>query len=70
MAVYAAYSLAEVETIARDFELFAAQCEYDELMQSRVCPSLDQDAIMERDFNQQQARGQQQLGSMQPITLQ
>jgi hypothetical protein len=44
-------------SIARDFDAFVGECEHDELTQARVCPSLDQDAIMERDFHQQQAKG-------------
>jgi hypothetical protein len=61
-AVYGGYSLEELTQIVRDFELFSRDCEVDELMSVRVCASLDQDAIMERDFHQQQKRGQQQLG--------
>jgi hypothetical protein len=61
-AIYGRYSLEELLQIVRDFEAFCAECEVDELMAARVCPSLDQDAIMERDFHQQQKRGQQQLG--------
>jgi hypothetical protein len=61
-AIYGRYSLEELLQIVRDFEAFCGECEVDELMAARVCPSLDQDAIMERDFHQQQKRGQQQLG--------
>lgn len=54
---YGMYSLQELLSIARDFEAFVNECEYDELTKCRVCPPLDQDAIMERDFHQQQAKG-------------
>jgi hypothetical protein len=56
VVVYGRYSLHELLTVMRDFDAFKADAELDATTNCRVCPSLDQDAIMERDFSRQQQK--------------